>query len=379
MSNSRHGNDASLVGFMAGWDRRLQENEQLPVGFAVLVLTKFGETPVRSTRLAEVLARPVSEAEAWARGHCTAGAPVEGGFIRAEDGLITYINPDRAKSAPRRRLQVGDRRFGMTGCGFDVFLYAPLVRPSLQVEETCTVTGTTIRLVFTPSRVESVDPAGAVAPIPPPQTFDRLEGMTVQECDAVMCSSRRPCLPRLGGVGPELSSSVAGPDVDPAGPLVPPAYRAAPLIRSTVQLVDDAAGGQRGSRAIISADLEEFLRAHWGVRPASATPDLGGSCNLNLLVTDGRSLRVARVYRPFVTRQQVAALQAGLVVHRGLGGPPGHPGHSPPPPRRHRTRTHLGTAAHQPHHPSSECAHQPPLKKGSPAPPAPIPMGQFNT
>ena len=83
-----------------------------------------------------------------------------------------------------------------------------------------------------------------------------------------------------------------------------------PFIRSTVRLVDDAAGGQRGTRAIASPDLEEFLRAHWGVRPAGAAPDLGGSANLNLLVTDGRSLRVARVYRPFVTGQRVAALQA---------------------------------------------------------------------
>ena len=73
--------------------------------------------------------------------------------------------------------------------------------------------------------------------------------------------------------------------------------------------MDDAAAGQRGTRAIASADLEEFLRAHWGVRPAAAA-DLGGSVNLNLLVTDGRSLRVARVYRPFVTGQRVAALQA---------------------------------------------------------------------
>ncbi len=74
--------------------------------------------------------------------------------------------------------------------------------------------------------------------------------------------------------------------------------------------MDDAAGGQRGTRAIVTADLQEFLRAHWGVQPARATPDLGGSVNLNLLVTDGRSLRVARVYRPFVTGQRVTALQA---------------------------------------------------------------------
>ena len=74
--------------------------------------------------------------------------------------------------------------------------------------------------------------------------------------------------------------------------------------------MDDAAGGQRGTRAVVSADLEGFLRANWGVWPAGPAPDLGGSSNLNLLVTDGRSLQVARVYRPFVTAQRVAALQA---------------------------------------------------------------------
>src|SRR5262249_35139631 len=59
-------------------------------------------------------------------------------------------------------VRIGDRRFGVTGCGCDIFFYAPLVRPSLQVEETCPVTGTPIRLVFTPGRVERVEPGGAV-------------------------------------------------------------------------------------------------------------------------------------------------------------------------------------------------------------------------
>jgi Ser/Thr protein kinase RdoA (MazF antagonist) len=61
---------------------------------------------------------------------------------------------------------------------------------------------------------------------------------------------------------------------------------------------------------MVSADLERFLRAHWGVRPAGTASDLGGSDNLNLLVTDGTSLQVARVHRPFVTGERVAALQA---------------------------------------------------------------------
>ena len=76
----------------------------------------------------------------------------------------------RATSAPRRQLQIGDRRFGPTGCAPDIFRYAPLLRPSVQVEETCPVTGTLIWIVFTPSRVKHVEPAGTVLPLPGPQS-----------------------------------------------------------------------------------------------------------------------------------------------------------------------------------------------------------------
>lgn len=131
----------------------------------------------------------MSEAEACAQGHCTTGAPAEDGIARVEDGLITFINPERTQSDPRRVLQIGDRRFGMTGRAPDVFLYAPLVRPSLQVEETCPVTGTPLRLVFTPSGVESADPAGTVVPILPPREFDRLEGVrSLKDIDAGFCA-----------------------------------------------------------------------------------------------------------------------------------------------------------------------------------------------
>jgi alkylmercury lyase len=188
MSTIGHDNDASLADFVAGWDTRLQENEQLPVGVAVLVLTSFGERPVPSARLAKVLGRPVSEAEARAQGHCSTGALAEDGIVRVEDGLITFINPERTIPAPRRVLQIGDRRLGMTGCAPDVFLYAPLVRPSLQVEETCPATGTPIRIVFTPDGVESADPAGAVVPILPPQDFDRLDQIrSLKDIDAGFC------------------------------------------------------------------------------------------------------------------------------------------------------------------------------------------------
>ena len=110
----------------------------------VLGLTNFGERPITSTRLAEALGVSVSEAEALARQYSWPGTRT-----RIEDGLIS-VNPERAKPAARRHVQIGDRRFGVTGRGPDIFVNAPLVRPSLQLEETCTVTGTPIRLVFTP-------------------------------------------------------------------------------------------------------------------------------------------------------------------------------------------------------------------------------------
>src|SRR5262249_18006092 len=125
---------------------------------------------------AEVLGRPVIEAEALARQWGWPGT-------RVQDGLIS-VDPERASPATRRRAQVGDRGFGVTGCAGDIFLYAPLVRPSLRLEETCTTTGTPIRIVFTPSRVAHVDPSGAVVPLPPAQELDRTEGMHIEDIDA---------------------------------------------------------------------------------------------------------------------------------------------------------------------------------------------------
>lgn len=172
MSNLEH--DDSFADFMAGW-RKVQESEQVTVTFAVIGLTNFGERPVRSARLAQVLGRSVSEAEALAEQW--------GLYTRVEDGLIS-VNPERAKSAARRHVQIGDRRFGVTGCAPDIFMYAPLVRPALHLEEPCTTTGAPIRITFTAGCVESVEPSSAVLPIPPPQVLDRTDGMTVQDLDA---------------------------------------------------------------------------------------------------------------------------------------------------------------------------------------------------
>jgi len=181
MTSIEHDDGAGLAGFTAECGRSIT-GEQVTVGLAVIGLTNFGERPAPSTRLAEVLGRPVNEAEALARQWGWPGT-------RVEDGRIT-VNPERAKSAARRRVQVGGRRFGVTGCAPDIFLFAPLVRPSLQVEETCPVTGTPIRIVFTPRRVERVEPAGAVVAAMIHSQESRSQAETagdVEELDASVC------------------------------------------------------------------------------------------------------------------------------------------------------------------------------------------------
>lgn len=176
MGNIEQANTAGLADFFAGWPDVL-DTDQVTVAYAVIGLTNFGERPVQSVRLAEVLGRSVSETEALARQWGWPGT-------RVEDGLIS-VDPERAKSAPRRHVQVGDRRFGVTGCGGDIFQYAPLVRPSLHLEETCPATGTPIRILFTPSRVERVEPSGAVLPLPRSHELDRIEGAQIEDIEEI--------------------------------------------------------------------------------------------------------------------------------------------------------------------------------------------------
>src|SRR5215831_17645043 len=113
MGNLEHDDDASLADFMAGW-RKVEESEQVTVTGAVIGLTNIGERPIPSTRLAEVLGRSVSQAEALARQWGWPGT-------RVGDGFIT-VNPERARAASRRRVQIGERRFGVTGCAPDIFI-----------------------------------------------------------------------------------------------------------------------------------------------------------------------------------------------------------------------------------------------------------------
>ena len=180
MNNIEQNNTEDLADFLAQWRTRIEGSTTLAfVALIVVGLTNYGEHPVQSTRLAEILGRSVSEAEVLAQRWGPPGTRVEGGLIS--------VDPERAKATPRRQLWIGHRQFGVTGCALDLLYYAPLVRPSLQLEETCPTTGTPIRLEFTSERVVLVEPAGTVLPVLNPQTLDQLEGMSTEEIDANLC------------------------------------------------------------------------------------------------------------------------------------------------------------------------------------------------
>jgi hypothetical protein len=201
MTSTGHDTDAGLAGFTAAWEAEIDRQLRASHGWVVLGLTNFHERPIPSTRLAGVLGLSVSDAEAMARHYAWPGTRT-----RVGDGLIT-VSPEPATSAARRHVQIGDRRFGVTGCGPDIFLYAPLVRPWLRLEETCTVEGTPIRIVFTPTGVESVDPGGAVVAMPHPRILDQVQAPCghldqaagdaaeiIEDVDASICA-QWPCSP----------------------------------------------------------------------------------------------------------------------------------------------------------------------------------------
>jgi len=137
MTNIAQHPTADRADFLAGVRTMIERGF---VAFTVIGLTNFGEYPVQSTRLAAILGKPVREAEALAQQWSIPGTRVEAGFIS--------VDPERAQAAPRRHVRIGQRQFGVSGCAPDVFGYAPLVRPSLQLEEICSTTGTPIRLEF---------------------------------------------------------------------------------------------------------------------------------------------------------------------------------------------------------------------------------------
>src|SRR5258707_15592561 len=62
-------------------------------------------------------------------------------------------------------------------------------------------------------------------------------------------------------------------------------------------------------RAESSPELFDVLQDRYGIEASAPPTDLGGSSNLNLLVTDHDDRFVVRVYRPWVTTARLSDIQ----------------------------------------------------------------------
>lgn len=83
--------------------------------------------------------------------------------------------------------------------------------------------------------------------------------------------------------------------------------------------MDDAGGGRRGQRPVLTTAARHAIERAYGLSLATAR-DLGGSANLNLLAESAAGPVAVRIYRTHVNHSRVAAVQAarGRLVARGV-------------------------------------------------------------
>lgn len=180
MNSSTQRSDPERDDFLTGWREAFDAMDKLEITYGVIALTNFGEHPVPSVRFAEFLGVSAREAETLAQQWGWPGT-------RVEDEKIV-VDPERAAIQSRRRVQIGAREFGVSGCAPDIYLYAPLVTPSLQIAEKCGATGEPIRVAFTPDGVESVDPSDTVLAMVDAHPFIDLSAGGIDYYDANVCN-----------------------------------------------------------------------------------------------------------------------------------------------------------------------------------------------
>ena len=71
---------------------------------------------------------------------------------------------------------------------------------------------------------------------------------------------------------------------------------------------------ERGERCADTSELREFLKEQYLLDGDSPFRDLGGGNNLNMLVMQDGALRVARVYRPWVTPERIRETNRALAA-----------------------------------------------------------------
>ena len=87
---------------------------------------------------------------------------------------------------------------------------------------------------------------------------------------------------------------------------------------------DDAGGGRRGRRPLLTRALVRGAEAAYGLTVRSAT-DLGGSSNLNVALETDTGTFVLRAYRAHVSRERLRAVQQARVALADAGVPSARP------------------------------------------------------
>jgi alkylmercury lyase len=169
------------------FDRAWQETfvqfqPQIALTTALFTLTGLGEHPVEIAKLAASIGRSPDETVALARQWARIGI---------EDGRISFA----PESSPfsRYHVEIGTRVLDVGGCAVDLFWAALATGVSFSAMSRCPVTGTDIRVDFSPDSpngVERVEPSGTVVAVLHPQAPVLQEMSNVEKADADVCSEQ---------------------------------------------------------------------------------------------------------------------------------------------------------------------------------------------
>jgi alkylmercury lyase len=151
--------------------------------YALIGLTRLGERPTTVERLAAPLGRPEEEAVrlAWEASRVRPGG----------QGRIQLDAPFGGSGGPsRRKLYLGDREVAVSGCAPDLLPAAAVLDVRFRVEDTCPVTGASIRIEFAPGGVARVDPAQAVVAMVSPEAASEYGEAEIEQVNQHVCSQQ---------------------------------------------------------------------------------------------------------------------------------------------------------------------------------------------
>jgi alkylmercury lyase len=177
MTDHRHVDD--LDEFDQGVLEVLQRTPFVRLVYGLSGLTRLGEHPAPLDRLALVLGRSEDETTTLLRDNTTA---------RIEDGLIHWDDPFPGDHV-RRNLHIGDREVPMrSGCAPDLPLHAAVLDVPFRVEDTCSVTGTPIKIDFVPDGYAHLDPPTTVTVMLPLGDIRQVTGASFEQIDTGVCT-----------------------------------------------------------------------------------------------------------------------------------------------------------------------------------------------